>query len=148
MSAPPRLANVRLARPTNDLLSLVRFYRDGIGLPVIDGFEGHDGFDGVMIGLPGSACHMELTQHPATSTRATPGPEDLLVLYFESVEERDAVVARLSSMGHAPVAPENPYWIGKAITVPDPDGWRVVLFAGAWPQSEAGPPARFRGAST
>ena len=35
---------------------------------------------------------------------------------------------RLQRHGHVPVTAENPYWerVG-AITVPDPDGWRVVL---------------------
>ena len=35
---------------------------------------------------------------------------------------------RLLRNGHVPVHADNPYWarIG-AVTVPDPDGWRVVL---------------------
>jgi hypothetical protein len=30
-------------------------------------------------------------------------------------------------LGYAAVAPENPYWNERGITIEDPDGWRVVL---------------------
>ena len=137
----PVIAQVRIARPTDQLEQVVHFYRDGLGLPMLGGFEGHAGYDGVMIGLPGPDRHLELTHHAKPIPRSTPGPEDLLVLYYPDVAERDAVVARLASLGFAPVAPENPYWIDKAVTVPDPDGFRVVLFAGHF---EPGPvPSRF-----
>lgn len=39
-----------------------------------------------------------------------------------------SVSARLSAQGYEPVDAENPYWTqAGAVTVPDPDGWRVVL---------------------
>ena len=130
------IAQVRMARPTDQLEQVVHFYRDGLGLPILGGFEGHGGYDGVMIGLPGPDRHLEFTHHVKAISRSTPGPEDLLVLYYPDVAERDAVVARLASLGFMPVVPENPYWIDKAVTVPDPDGFRVVLFAGRF---EPGP---------
>jgi catechol 2,3-dioxygenase-like lactoylglutathione lyase family enzyme len=39
---------LRVARPTNDLAAVVRFYRDGLGLQELFRFDDHDGFDGVM----------------------------------------------------------------------------------------------------
>ena len=50
MAAP----TLRVARPSDDLDALLRFYRDGLGLELLGGFEGHDGFDGVMLGHPGA----------------------------------------------------------------------------------------------
>ncbi len=47
------IAQVRIRRPTDQLERVVRFYRDGLGLAVLGGFEDHAGYDGVMIGLPG-----------------------------------------------------------------------------------------------
>lgn len=32
-------AHLRIARPTDDLEAVVRFYRDGLGLEVLDHFE-------------------------------------------------------------------------------------------------------------
>ena len=59
---------VRVARHTERLDELVRFYRDGIGLPEIGGFRDHDCYDGVFLALPSTRTHLELTtagRHPA-----------------------------------------------------------------------------------
>lgn len=119
---------VRVARPTDRLEQVVRFYRDGLGLAEIDRFDDHDGFSGVMLGLPGSEYHLEFTTHVDGSPGAAPSGENHLVLYFGSPSEAAAVAERLAGLGHDPVRPENPYWekVG-AVTVEDPDGWRVVL---------------------
>jgi len=52
---------VRFARHTGRLAELVRFYRDGLGLPEIGRFQDHDGYDGVFLDLPGSNGHLEFT---------------------------------------------------------------------------------------
>ena len=44
---------LRVARHTERLQEVVRFYRDGIGLTQIGGFRGHDGYDGVFLAVPG-----------------------------------------------------------------------------------------------
>ena len=127
---PARLPvrQVRVARPTDRLEEVVRFYRDGLGLAEIDRFEGHDGFSGVMLGLPGSEYHLEFTTHADGSPGDAPSVENLLVLYFGSAPEAAAVAERLAGLGHGPVRAENPFWEkAGAVTVEDPDGWRVVL---------------------
>jgi len=119
---------LRFARPTDRLDAVVRFYREGLGLTEIDRFGGHAGYSGVMLGLPGTTCHLEFTTHEQGSPGAAPSRENLLVLYFGSGAEVEAVAARLAALGHHPVRAENPYWEkAGAITVEDPDGWRVVL---------------------
>jgi hypothetical protein len=55
------VARVRIARPTDQLGKVVAFYRDGIGLPVIGSFDGHRGYSGVILGLPGTDYHLEFT---------------------------------------------------------------------------------------
>ena len=50
---------MRVARPTDRLDEVVRFYRDGLGLTKIGSFAGHAGYTGVMLGLPGAAYHLE-----------------------------------------------------------------------------------------
>ena len=121
------VAQVRVARPTDRLEEVVRFYREGLGLRVLGSFEGHAGYDGVMLGLPGARFHLEFTRHAAGSPCPAPTRDNLLVLY---VEDRAAVlrgVERLRALGCEPVEPENPYWAEKGFTFEDPDGWRVVL---------------------
>jgi ribosomal protein S18 acetylase RimI-like enzyme len=119
---------LRVARHTERLDEVVAFYRDGIGLPVIGGFRGHDGYDGVFLAIPGTAAHVELTAGGAEGAPA-PHPESLLVLYLGDEEAVRSVVARL---GSGPVEPANPYWAHHGVTVADPDGFRVVLVPERW----------------
>jgi catechol 2,3-dioxygenase-like lactoylglutathione lyase family enzyme len=129
---PPHLpvVAVRTARPTDRLDDLVAFYCGALGLPELGRFDGHGGYRGVFVGLPGEGVHLEFTEHADGSPCPAPTTDNLLVLYFDDVAARDALVGRLAEHGHHPVEPENPYWLGRAVTVPDPDGWRVVLDAG------------------
>jgi catechol 2,3-dioxygenase-like lactoylglutathione lyase family enzyme len=119
---------VRFARHTDRFDEVVRFYRDGLGLPEIGRFEAHDGYDGVFLALPGTDAHLELTtggEHGAPD----PHPETLVVLYVGS---DDAVAEMLRRSGAKPVEPANPYWAANGVTIEDPDGFRVVLVARAW----------------
>jgi catechol 2,3-dioxygenase-like lactoylglutathione lyase family enzyme len=122
------VTQVRIARPTEQLERVVGFYRDGLGLPVIGSFSGHDGYDGVMIGLPGASYHLEFTQHEDGSPGNAPSDDNLLVLYIPDRAVIQRIVDRLGELGHEPVDAENPYWAANgAVTIADPDGWRVVL---------------------
>jgi catechol 2,3-dioxygenase-like lactoylglutathione lyase family enzyme len=119
---------VRVARPTDRLEAVSAFYVDGLGLERLGGFEGHAGYDGVFIGLPGTPYHLEFTHHVDGSPGDVPTADNLLVLYLGSADAVLATVRRLRALGHEPVEAENPYWEGiGAVTIPDPDGWRVVL---------------------
>lgn len=118
---------VRIARPTDNLEEVVRFYRDGLGLVELGRFEEHSGYDGVMLGLPGSDYHLEFTSHADGSPCPAPSVDNLLVLYVESEQAAEIAAARLADLGYPDVDPENPYWDGRSITIADPDGWRVVL---------------------
>jgi catechol 2,3-dioxygenase-like lactoylglutathione lyase family enzyme len=121
------VAQVRVARPTSRLEQVVRFYHEGLGLNRIGSFEGHAGYSGVMLGLPGRGYHLEFTQHAEGSPCPAPTRDNLLVLYIPDRQAIDQLVARLANLGHSPVEPENPYWKDKGVTFEDPDGWRVVL---------------------
>jgi catechol 2,3-dioxygenase-like lactoylglutathione lyase family enzyme len=129
MSWPTALPvlQVRVARPTDKLAEVRRFYTEGIGLQVIGGFEKHNGYDGLMIGLPGLGYHLEFTQHRHGSPCPAPSRDNLLVLYIPDKAAIDTIVERLGAMGYHPTEPENPYWAVKGVTIPDPDGWGVVL---------------------
>lgn len=121
------VSQVRIARPTDQLDAVVRFYRDGLGLRVIGSFSNHAGYDGVMLGLPGQAYHLEFTQKASGSPCPAPSEDNLLVLYVKDASERESLCVRLEAIGAKSVEPENPYWLGKSRTFADPDGWRVVI---------------------
>lgn len=118
---------VRVARPTDQLEKVVDFYKNGLGLPEIGRFDDHDGFSGVMLGLPEAAYHLEFTQHIHGSPCPAPTKDNLLVFYLSDRTQRDAIAHRLFDMGYEAVEPENPYWRLHGITIEDPDKWRIVL---------------------
>ena len=85
------VAQVRIARPTDRLAEVERFYTHALGLPVIYRFSNHAGYDGVMIGLPDTDYHLEFTSHVDGSPCPAPSRENLLVLYFRSDAQMYAV---------------------------------------------------------
>jgi catechol 2,3-dioxygenase-like lactoylglutathione lyase family enzyme len=120
------VSQVRFARPTDRLAEVLRFYEDGLGLPRIDSFEGHAGYSGVMLGLPGEDYHLEFTEHEDGSPCPAPTRDNLLVLSLTDPDAIAAIDGRLRTLGYEPVEPENPYW-AEDLVYEDPDGWGVVL---------------------
>jgi catechol 2,3-dioxygenase-like lactoylglutathione lyase family enzyme len=116
---------VRIARHTDRLEELVAFYRDRVGLPETGRFVDHDGYDGVFLDVPGTGTELELTTG-GDHTAPAPHPESLLVLYFESQAELEAVSSRIAA---PEVIPANPYWRAHARAFADPDGFQLLLVA-------------------
>lgn len=125
-------AHLRVARPTDNLEAVVRFYRDGLGFEVLFDFKDHGGFDGVMLGVPGAAYHLEFTHKAGHTAGKAPTEDNLLVFYLPDLEEWKRAVARLQSCGYQPVSAFNPYWDRLGKTFEDPDGYRVVLQNAQW----------------
>jgi hypothetical protein len=121
---------IRFARPTDRLEEVVKFYRDGLALPVIGEFHDHEGYSGVMLGLPDDRTHLEFTHAMSGSPCPAPTRDNLLVLYLPEEQDFMNAVNRMEQTGYRPVEPENPYWNANGRTYEDPDGWRVVLCHG------------------
>jgi catechol 2,3-dioxygenase-like lactoylglutathione lyase family enzyme len=131
MSQRP-LAHLRVARPTDDIDAVTRFYRDGLGFTVLSEFKDHDGFDGVMLGHPGAAYHLEFTRKQGHRAGRAPTEDNLLVFYLPDEADWKQSVERLERLGYRPVKAFNPYWDRKGRTFEDPDGYRVVLQNAGW----------------
>lgn len=125
-------AMLRVARPSDDLEALLRFYRDGLGFAVLDRFADHDGFDGVMLGHPRAPWHLEFTAKRGHRAGRAPSKDHLLVFYLPDAAEWRAGVQRMREAGFAPVPSFNPYWDRDGVTFEDPDGYRIVLQNAAW----------------
>jgi len=123
---------LRVARPTDRLDQVLRFYIEGLGLHILYRFEDHDGFDGVMVGMPGEAYHFEFTHHRGHSVGCAPTQDNLIVFYLPKQLEWQQAIKRMNAAGYKPVKSYNPYWDNKGVTFEDPDGYRVVLQNEAW----------------
>ena len=123
---------LRVARPTDLLDEVIRFYTEGIGLTVLGSFEDHEGFDGVMLGVPGAYYHLEFTRKRGHAAGRAPTQDNLLVFYVSDKQEWLQARERMSAAGYQPVPSFNPYWDVSGQTYEDPDGYRVVIQNQSW----------------
>jgi catechol 2,3-dioxygenase-like lactoylglutathione lyase family enzyme len=118
---------VRFGRASRHYELTIAFYRDLVGLPVVDEFADSFGEDGTIFGFPDASVQLEIirAREPATATASF----DQLVLYLDDAEAVSAATAPLRAAGLAPAADQHPYWIARgAVTFRDPDG-REIVFA-------------------
>lgn len=133
--------HLRAARPVSDLNRSVDMYTRGLGLQRLGGFKDHQGFDGAMVGHPGSPYHLEFTRHRGHPVLPAPTHEDLLVFYVPDLQAWEAACQGMLDAGFRRVASFNPYWDVQGATFEDPDGYRTVLQRAAWPsKSQAASP--------
>jgi catechol 2,3-dioxygenase-like lactoylglutathione lyase family enzyme len=124
---------VRIARASANLDALLPFYVDGLGLDLLYRFEGHDGFDGIILGKFGAPVHFEFTRHDNSTPTRIPDEDDLVVIYVGDEIALQAIVTAMKQRGFEPVSSNNPYWDQTGVTFADPDGFRVVIESATWP---------------
>jgi hypothetical protein len=107
-------------------------YKSGLGLREIGAFNDHDGFDGVMLGVPGKDFHLEFTHCKTSPVQPAPTAEDLLVFYVPDTSASTATCEAMLKSGFVEVAPFNPYWAQHGRTFEDPDGYRIVIENAYW----------------
>ena len=123
---------LRVARPTDHMEEVIRFYTVGVGLTVVGSFKDHAGFDGVMLGTRGAPYHLEFTRKRGETAGPAPTKDNLLVFYLPEQREWQAAVDQIEAAGYTALPAHNPYWDRKGRTYEDPDGYRVVLQNGSW----------------
>ena len=123
---------MRVARPTDRLSAVSTMYSQGLGLEILSRFVDHEGFDGVVLGLPGAPYHIEFTTQKGHSVGTAPTKDHLLVFYVQDEAERQQYCEKMISAGFKKVESYNPYWDSNGKTFEDVDGYRVVLQNEKW----------------
>jgi catechol 2,3-dioxygenase-like lactoylglutathione lyase family enzyme len=131
-SSPPvwpghlRVGSLRFVRSSVHYESTIAFYRDLLGLPVIDEFQGSYGEDGTIFGLPSWPNHLEIVRSHADASSID--AFDQIVFYLPDEGAVAEVTRRLRDGGIHPMETQHSYWDDwGGVTFQDPDG-RGVIF--------------------
>jgi catechol 2,3-dioxygenase-like lactoylglutathione lyase family enzyme len=120
-----RVGSMRIVRSSSHYEAAVHFYRDLVGLPVIDEFRDSYGEDGTIFGLPSWPTHLELVR--SKNDGGPIDPFDQLVFYLPDQAAVADATRRLLADGINPAASQHPYWDDNGgVTFVDPDGRTVI----------------------
>ncbi|MDQ2077131.1 VOC family protein [Marinimicrobium sp. ABcell2] len=128
----PKLAKLRVARPTDNLSQITEMYVNGLGFKLLGRFEGHNGFDGSIIGHEQHNYHLEFTHHKGAKVGKAPTKDNLLIFYIEDEKVWRVSCQKMVEAGFTPVQSYNGYWDVAGRTFEDIDGYRVVLQNREW----------------
>ena len=120
-----RVGSLRFVRSSNHYEATIEFYRDLVGLEVIDEFQGSYGEDGTIFGLPQWPHHLEVVRshEPTTSI----DPFDEIVFYLPDEGAVEEATRALRANGVHPTPTQHPYWDDwGGTTFLDPDGRKIV----------------------
>ena len=116
---------LRVGRSSAHYDQTVRFYRELVGLPVLESFAGSYGEDGTIFGLPDTSMQLEIVR--STKPVAPVDRIDMLVFYLPNAAAQDRLIARMAAAGVEPTS-QHPYWQANGgVTYQDPDGREVVF---------------------
>ena len=142
---PKELASIgaiRFGRTYYHYREAVHFFRDLVGLPLYERFEGSYGENGSIFALPTPQLTFEVVE----GTEPSPASQhDSLCLYFPEQAAMDAAMSRLKAAGIEP-SESHPYWAATGgVTYRDPDGRQVIfapfVYGKNEPESSSGSPA-------
>lgn len=121
-----RLRSLSPALTVDDLAASLRFYVDALGFTVEERWEEEGRLQGVML-LAGT-CRIGLSQDDWAKGRDRQKGIGFR-LFVETAQDLDALAARLREHGVEPDGPAEQPWGGRALTVTDPDGFKLTVTA-------------------
>lgn len=121
-----RLRTLSPALTVDDLEQSLRFYTEALGFTVEERWEEEGELKGVML-LAGT-CHVGLSQDDWAKGREREKGVGFRI-FAETAQDLDAIAQRLRQHGVEPDGPKEQPWGGRALSVTDPDGFKLTLSA-------------------
>jgi hypothetical protein len=116
---------VRVGRSSAHYEQTVHFYRDLVGLPMLESFAASYGEDGTIFGLPDTSVQLEIVRSTKPVVRTD--RIDMLVFYLPDEAAQERLTARMAAAGLEPGS-QHSYWHANGgVTYQDPDGREVVF---------------------
>ena len=122
-----RLRTLEPSFTVGDLKRSVHFYTTALGFVVDEEYKAADGtVQGIM--LKAGVCRLGLSQDDWAKGRDRQKGVGLRV-WFTTVQDIDAVAARIKAAGHTLAEePKDQPWGGRTLAVDDPDGFHITVY--------------------
>lgn len=126
--------HLRLVVETADLEAALAFYRDALGLPELEAYEGDDGARVAILGIPTATLELANAAQVAMIDqvevgRAVAHPFPLRVRVAFEVQDAAATTTALTVAGAVPVAPpRRTPWDSLNARMEGPDGLQLTVF--------------------
>jgi catechol 2,3-dioxygenase-like lactoylglutathione lyase family enzyme len=133
---------LRLVLETADLDAALAFYRDNLGLPELESYQGDDGARVAILGIPtatlelANSAQVEMIDEVEVG-RAVAHPFPLRVRVAFEVQDAAATTTALVEAGAVPVAPPTRTpWNSLNARLEGPDGLQLTAFQELGPTSD------------
>jgi len=118
--------NFRIARHTNKLKKITKFYINILNLEVLGSFTIHDNYDGVFIGKEKLDWHLEFTSSDELAEHQF-DDDDILVFYPTTRNVYNDIIQNIDTHKIKTHKAKNPYWHKNGILIRDPDGYNIIV---------------------
>ncbi len=122
---PLELGELMVALTADDVERSLHFYADGLGFTVEERMEKDGKLLGVM--LVAGACHLGLSQDDWGKGRDRKKGIGFRMFVDTMDQDLDALAARFREQGIEVDGPKTESWGERALTVEDPDGFKLTL---------------------
>ena len=122
---PLQLGEMMVALTADDVERSLRFYADGLGFTVQDRMEEDGKLLGVM--LVAGGCHLGLSQDDWGKGRDRKKGIGFRMFVDSMDQDLDVLAARFRQHGVEVDGPKTESWGERALTVEDPDGFKLTL---------------------
>lgn len=122
---PLKLGELMVALTADDVERSLRFYADGLGFTVEERMEEDGKLLGVM--LVAGACHLGLSQDDWGKGRDRKKGIGFRMFVDTMGQDLDGLAKRFRGNGIAVDGPRDEPWGERALTVVDPDGFKLTL---------------------
>ena len=116
----------RVARHTQNLEIISKFYINILHFEILGSFKNHDGYDGVFIGKKECDWHLEFTVSKS-KPQHTFDEDDLFVFYTQSEKEYSQIFKNIQQNNISLNVAKNPYWAKNGVLIQDPDGYNIII---------------------
>lgn len=117
---------LRVARHTDQLPAIRKFYIKTLGLKLIGEIDNHNNYSAIFCQSETLGWHLEFTSSSEKANHSF-DEDDMMVFYLNDQKRYDELLQNLRKENTPEITARNPWWNEHGHTFLDPDGCRIVI---------------------